>query len=185
MWQKDCFDLIKSNAPEDKNKGIEILYENNKKKFEGFLFNRSFKKEQIEEILQESFIKIFKSFNTLKDFNTLESWCWRILRNTTNDYLSPIIKGREGIKKLESETEEAALEDNQNDSQSDCVSKGLQEFNLAEPDRGYALQLQLDNYPITEVAIRIGRTPAATKEYLSQIRKKVAPFIEHCLENDE
>ena len=42
--------------------------------------------------------------------------------------------------------------------------------------------LQMDGLSIEEIGLRIGRTMAATKEYLSQCKKKVQPFIAHCTE---
>ena len=64
----------------------------------------------------------------------------------------------------------------------DCVALGIQKFNAADPDRGYAILLQMDGYAIKDIAMRIDRTPAATKEFLRQVRIKLAPFIKHCLD---
>ena len=187
MWQHECFKLLKGK---DKKKGIDTLYENISKPFKGYLFNRKFKEHQTEEIIQETFIKIIKNSHLAKKESSFEAWCWRILRNTTNDYLRDIQKNREGINKVEIESsinEETMIydtlqEQNKVQSETDCVSEGLQKFNSQDPDRGYALLLQMDGYKIEKIAMRIGRTPAATKEFLSQCKKKVAPFIKHCFE---
>ena len=42
--------------------------------------------------------------------------------------------------------------------------------------------LQMDGHSIEEIGLRIGRTIAATKEYLSQCKKKIQPYIAHCTE---
>ena len=62
----------------------------------------------------------------------------------------------------------------------ECVSAGLEKFNRAEPERAMVLMLQMDGLSIDEIGLRIGRTMAATKEYLSQCKKKIQPFIAHC-----
>jgi hypothetical protein len=40
----------------------------------------------------------------------------------------------------------------------------------------------MEGESIEEIGNRIGRTIAATKEYLSQCKKKLLPFISHCRE---
>jgi DNA-directed RNA polymerase specialized sigma24 family protein len=40
----------------------------------------------------------------------------------------------------------------------------------------------MDGLAIEAIGQRIGRSVAATKEYLSQCRKKIQPFIAHCAE---
>jgi hypothetical protein len=40
--------------------------------------------------------------------------------------------------------------------------------------------LQMDGLSVEEIGHRIGRTIAATKEYLSQCKKKIQPYIAHC-----
>ena len=64
----------------------------------------------------------------------------------------------------------------------DCVSHGIQAFGDMMPDRAYVLTRVLDGATVSDIGLEIGRTPGATKEYLSQCRKKVAPFIQECLE---
>ena len=67
-------------------------------------------------------------------------------------------------------------------SADECVAEGLLQFGEQLPDRAHALVLQMEGESIEEIGHRIGRTIAATKEYLSQCKKKLAPFISHCRE---
>ena len=61
-----------------------------------------------------------------------------------------------------------------------CVSNGIKDFCAEHPDRGDALIHQMDGESIESLAGRKGKSPTAMKEYLSQCRKKLKPFIEHC-----
>jgi DNA-directed RNA polymerase specialized sigma24 family protein len=63
------------------------------------------------------------------------------------------------------------------------VAAGLGAFSNSEPERAYVLTLQMEGLSIQEIGQRIGRTVAATKEYLSQCKKKIQPFIAHCTEH--
>jgi DNA-directed RNA polymerase specialized sigma24 family protein len=41
----------------------------------------------------------------------------------------------------------------------------------------------MEGLSVADIGERIGRTVAATKEYLSQCKKKIQPFIAHCTEH--
>ncbi len=64
----------------------------------------------------------------------------------------------------------------------ECVAAGLGQFSSREPERAYVLMMQMDGMSIDDIGQRIGRTVAATKEYLSQCKKKIQPYIAHCTE---
>lgn len=70
-------------------------------------------------------------------------------------------------------------------SVAECVAAGFEAFAGLEPERAHALGMQIDGQSITFIADCLGRTLAATKEYLSQCRKKIKPFLEHCRDLQE
>ena len=78
---------------------------------------------------------------------------------------------------------EAEIEDRAKQIKIDeCVSKGIEEFSSREPERAEVLLMQIDGLPIKNIANHMKRTEAATKEYLSQCRKKLKPFLSVCFE---
>jgi RNA polymerase sigma factor (sigma-70 family) len=66
------------------------------------------------------------------------------------------------------------------DSVDECFGRGMDAFIAQMPERGLALNLQLDGASVSKIAAQLGRTVAATKEYLSQCRKHLQPFIANC-----
>ena len=64
----------------------------------------------------------------------------------------------------------------------DCVAAGLGAFAQQMPERAHALSLQMEGQSIEAIGQQIGRSAAATKEFLSQCRKKIQPFIAHCMD---
>ena len=64
----------------------------------------------------------------------------------------------------------------------DCVTKGLAKFASKDPERAYALELVIEGVDGKEIADRLGRTETATRQYLTQSRKHIAPFIQDCLQ---
>jgi hypothetical protein len=55
-------------------------------------------------------------------------------------------------------------------------------FSQKFPQNAAAISMSLDNMAIVEIAEVISRTEAATKQYIYESKKKLAPYIEHCLE---
>ena len=64
----------------------------------------------------------------------------------------------------------------------DCVEGGVLAFAEEYPDRQHALLLHIQGASIEEISAKIGRTPGATREFLSQCRKKLEPFLRCCRE---
>lgn len=62
-----------------------------------------------------------------------------------------------------------------------CVSNAIEDFCAEHPDRALVLMMQIDGESIESIARRIQRTSAATKEYISQCKIRLKPFIQHCL----
>ena len=63
-----------------------------------------------------------------------------------------------------------------------CVQEGLKAFGVQHPERQMCLFLQMEGATVEEIAAQIGRKPSATREFLSQCRKKLAPFVSQCRE---
>ena len=55
-------------------------------------------------------------------------------------------------------------------------------FQVDMPDQHYAIKLQMEDVSIKDISIRIGRSYAATKEFLSQSKKKLKTYFEECKE---
>jgi DNA-directed RNA polymerase specialized sigma24 family protein len=120
-----------------------------------------------------------------------KSWMWQIARNCLIDHQRKTgaltnhetTVSDEHWQYLEEVTSDpTATVCNDNSFVDECVTAGLDVFGKREPERALVLLLQMDGHSIEEIGLRIGRTIAATKEYLSQCKKKIQPYIAHCIE---
>ena len=69
------------------------------------------------------------------------------------------------------------------DALTDCVQQAFLRFRQNHEERAQALTLiAFYGWDIEEISSFLGRTQAATREYLSQSRKKLRPFLEPCYE---
>lgn len=172
----------------------------------------------VEDVIQETFIKIFKSAASYKATGrhgdgSAHGWLKTIKISCMYDHFDKVNKlknesisydeqahtsqnenlrsqehsGLNHLQKLEMTEIETLRSSEHKESKSvqdvnECMSEGLEDFSAEHPDRYQVLMAQLDGEDIGSIGRRIGRSVAATKEYLSQCRKKLAPYVEHCTE---
>jgi RNA polymerase sigma-70 factor (ECF subfamily) len=188
MQPNEVLALLKDTTNQ---KGFDALYGWFHAQAIGFLIKRGrLSIDEANDVFQETIIKIFKNMNHLTDDNKFESWVWQILRNTMTDHIRK--NKRMNAVEVQSHNEDMPEEsiedysiklkdDHQYTSPDDCVSSRLTIFEQNMPDRHYAIRLQMNGLSIKEISNQLGRTLSATKEFLSQSRKKLKPFIEDCL----
>lgn len=171
--------------------GVKALYKTAAQPMLAFFVYKGISADESKDVLQETFIKIVRGASTFSGDGAAKAWIWQIARNCLIDHQRK--KGSVAINETAVNDDHwEALEQTTADpnasscvpigSIDECVSAGLDAFNRLEPERAFVLMLQMDGLSIEEIGLRIGRTMAATKEYLSQCKKKVQPFIAHCTE---
>ncbi|EAV46628.1 MAG: RNA polymerase sigma factor [Nitrosomonadales bacterium] len=143
--------------------------------------------QEAVDLNQESLITIIKKAPMVNEPEKFEAWCWTVAKNKARDYLRKTKREKDFIEFNSDKYVDESTIENINSEQSDngdCVREGYGQFALKNSNHAYALDLQQDGYSIKDIATRIDRTPAATKEYLSQCRKKLKTYIKHCMELD-
>ena len=190
MTEEDSIKMIRTGG-QPMNAGVRALYDNIGQSLLRFFVQRGVTGDEAKDVLQETMVKIVRSAANFNGEGSAVSWIWQIARNSLIDHQRKI-----GTLM----NHETALNDDQwdylentsadpnakicttEDSVDECVSAGLESFGSREPERALVLLLQMDGHSIEEIGLRIGRTIAATKEYLSQCKKKIQPYISHCTE---
>ena len=158
------------------------------KKAFSFLLSNKLNHEDADDVIQETFIKVFEKIDTLKEDDKFESWLWQILRNNMNEFYRKTNRKNDVMFSIESEhlenltgDEDVKVSHGQKyDDQQSCIEEKFKLFKQEMPDRHYVINLQKDGVSIEDVSIRIGRSYAATKEFLSQSKKKLIPYFEEC-----
>lgn len=163
--------------------------------FRRFFVFKGLSPQEAEDLLQDCIIKIFRNAAQYKGSGgfgdgSANAWMWNIARNGLTDHYRTRRAGMVSIdNEAMSATEKHALEAEMSThnphtahpaSAEECVARGIEVFAAEQPDRARALEMQMDGQDINSIASHIGRTLAATKEYLSQCKKKLAPYIQHC-----
>ena len=171
-----------------REQGVALLYKKYAKILRTLFLRKTRTQADAEDLLQETFVKIVKNCESYRGDAPLSAWIRQIAKNTLMDYLRykqahpAETFDDDGWAALENVSEKLHVIDPliNGDTLEDCVSRGLGEFSKAEPERARALSLVVEGYDIRKIASFINRTEGATREYLSQCRKKIEEFLIPC-----
>ena len=166
---------------------VRWLYDRTAQHMLRFFVYNGVSASEAEDILQDTFIKVVRNAASYRGDGAARSWIWQLARNCLADHQRAAGRRSEQIVGVDDSQWDALIESTPDprdcapgETADECVSKGLAVFAAQMPERALALTLQMDGLSLAEISERLGRTVAATKEYLSQCRKKVHPFIAHC-----
>ncbi len=180
----DCLLKIRKGGRE-RQEGIAQLYREFAPAFLRFFMKHRVQRELAEDLVQEVFVNITRSCDGFRQDDRFDAWVWTIARNCLMDFYRQRLPDT-GLEDdlLESLAEErsdlqAAL--GSDDGLADCVRRVFQAFSADHPSRAEALSLlSFHEWGIEQMAAFLGRTKGATREYLSQSRKLMRPYMEDC-----
>ena len=169
--------------------GVKALYQNTAPAMLRFFVSQGVSGDEAKDVLQETIVKVVRSVASFSGVGAARSWIWQVARNCLIDHQRKVgalanhetAVNDEQWERLENSTEDTnGANCTTGGSVDECMAAGLEIFSNQEPQRALVLMLQMDGLSIEEIGHQIGRTVAATKEYLSQCKKKIQPFIAHC-----
>ncbi len=166
---------------------LRHIYDRYAKRLFGLLRSRGFAGDESEEILQEAFLKLFKSADRVANISAPKAYLYRTVINCGNDLLrrkqrlaDETSVDNEMLEGLANS--DCASVDDSNDGFFDCLAVAYAKFEQESPERGLVIRLSvIEGMSGKEVAAAIGRSYGAMREFLSQTRKKFqALLVELC-----
>ena len=170
---------------------VAALYRGHAQALLRFFVHQGLGPDDARDLLQDTVVKIVRGAAGFDGKGAARAWIWQVARHALLDCLER--RGRQTAREaalsdeqwgeLADTTPLSASHDTAESLQQvdDCVAAGLAAFARDMPERAHALTLQMNGLAVAEIAERLGRSPGATKEFLSQCRKKIQPFIAHCM----
>ena len=151
-----------------------------------FLQRNGVQPDIAEDVLQEVFVRVVRSSGTFRGESAVSSWLFRIARNLAIDAFRSSQKEilmddaewqsfADATPCIDAGVHKLAMEE--------CVGNGFNAFSIKHPERSEALRrVAIDGWSIREVAVFLDRTETATREYLSQTRKRLRQYLLPCRE---
>lgn len=173
---------------EARRQGVAALYRRFAGRLGRYFSAHRLSPAEADDLVQEVFVNVVRACGEFRAESRVDTWLWAIARNSL---MSHFRRRRPETSLDEQDLDELAANDPRlqvhqavpGQTADDCVAEGLARFREAFPERGEVLaRLVLEEWSSEQIAKFLGRTPGATREYLSQCRKKLKPFIERCLE---
>lgn len=174
---------------------VVVLYRRHAQPMLRFFVHQGAPADDACDILQDTVLKVVRGAAGFDGRGEARAWLWQVARNCLLDSLGR--QGRTAAFELTLDPAQweqlaeavpvtgaarsAGPEAQQVDqAMVECVSAGLESFGREMPERAQVLTLQMQGLSVQAIAQRIGRSAGATREYLSQCRRKIEPFIAHC-----
>lgn len=184
MTDQECLEKIRRGG-KDCTEGISQLYRDYARRFLAYFLKHRVFRQHAEELVQDVFVKVVSRCHGFRGDTRFDAWMWAIVRNTLIDHIRrqrPEVQlDEEGLEALINATAEAPVEPGT--ELEECVRKQYAEFAKADAKHAEILaRVAFDGWSIEDVAAALQRTPGATREYLSQCRKKLKVFLEACRE---
>ena len=157
-----------------------------RKEFIGFAVIRGIDYEDASDLVQKFIIdKLCMKSDSIEHIEYARTWMYMVFRNMINDQGRVLTKNREvSLDEARDQSyEEASGEKNQ--TRSDCVQEQLKIFRDKDQKHAEVLDYIMKGFDVEEVRLTIGRSYGATRQFMSQCRRKFKPFLERCLEIDE
>jgi RNA polymerase sigma-70 factor (ECF subfamily) len=173
-----------------RDQGVAELYRKHAAHFRKYFLYQGLNATDAEDIVQETFVKIIRNCESYRGDAPIIAWLWVIARNCMNDHFDYVKRrptenlDEEGWDNLERESEVLRTLDSlpSGESLEDCVGRGFTEFAKNFSERAHVLSLVMDGFDTAYIAAAIKRTPGATREFISQSRKRIEEFLLPCRE---
>ena len=157
-----------------------------RKEFIGFAMKSGIDYEDARDLVQKFIIdKLYMKSDSIKNIEFARTWMYQVFRNMINDQGRMLIRSREvPLDENKDQAYEQKTYD-KNQTLTDCVQEQLKIFREKEPKHAEVVEFILKDLNTEQIRLIIGRSYGATREFMSQCRKKFRPFLEICNEIDE
>ena len=158
-----------------------------RKEFIGFAMKRNINYDDASDIVQKFTIdKLYMQSNSIKNIEFARTWMYSVLTNMVNDQGRILKKNREvPLDEERDQSQSPKIMNEKSQTRSGCIQEQLVKFREAEPKRAEVIEFILKGFSTEEIRLILGRSYGATREFMSQCRKKFRPFIEICNEIEE
>lgn len=131
---------------------------------------------QLDDLVQETFVKIWKSLSDFDDRSKIRTWIYRIATNVAIDYLRSARRKRETFEENFESLVDPIQSADISLSNHQLVQMGLQ--NLSDDHRTVLVLAYLHEIPISEIAEALKISEGTVKSRLHYARDAFAKFLQ-------
>ncbi|GAB3375955.1 RNA polymerase sigma factor [Spongiibacter taiwanensis] len=172
---------------------LRLLYAYYAPRFIGYFRRRGASDADADDLCQEAFVKIMRSVGPAlaspRGITAPRAWLWLVARSVHLDHLGKQQRTAHDDLALDGAAAGQAWSDFQTADEvstdqeglGDCVRRQFARFADASPEAAQAISWAVvEGFTAPEIASLLGRSPGATREFLSQVRKKLRDVLSLC-----
>lgn len=164
---------------------VNWLYRQFAARIRGYFLKHRLSVEQAQDATQDVFVNLVRGCENFRGEVPISVWIWTIARNRLMDHYrrqkTTVSLDDDDTSVALGTCEELAVEGGYSDGLEDCVRAAFEAFSREHPERAHVLYLVAwEEQAIESIAHFLGRTLGATREYISQCRKRLRPYLERC-----
>ncbi len=171
---------------ERREKAVKSLYHEYSAQIRNYYISRGLDSNVAEDLLQESFVSVLRDIDSYKGDGQFSAWLWAIVRNHLKMYLRSAKRREEAsdpsdFEKIQHHNDTSGM--SVNEMIQDCIHQGIESLSKKHEDYAEVIRLiVMYEWTISDISTYLDKKQGATREYLSQARKKLASFIDECRE---
>lgn len=191
MSAEDYLRLLSNGGPAAEA-GVKGLFDLYAARIKGFFRRQGCHDDDAADLLQETFIKVVRAAPSFRFDCQVSTWIWAIARNCLNDRRrsrrnGEALESLEAMQAADGDSWELSLGVGEPQHEmlemKNCVRQAFVEFAERHPDNAQATMLAaVEGWTMDELAQVLGRSVGATREFVSQCRKKLRPYLARCRE---
>ena len=171
-------DLLLEMIVSGKSEAFEILYDRHNDLLYRFLFRILLNEEVCLEVLQETWLKVYKNTEKFDGKASFKTWLYTIGKNTAFDRLkkkSDLLFDEPATIETFSDEEEGMLENMVRAATREKVWSALEQL---APDQKTVLAMWMEEVSLEEMAQVMELTPQAIKNLIHRSKKKLKLLLE-------
>lgn len=146
-----------------------------------FLKTRGMSETEAEDTLHDIFIAFIDRANSFTPIGQGRGWIWTVVRSKLADRYRSAEKTTSSI---DGDDWGFSAENYDEDRLKACIEGQMSVFSRDNPEGAQALSWVMDDeLDLRTVAGLLGRSYGATREFMSQIKRKLRVYIDDCLAN--
>ena len=166
---------------------IESIWINVYGKLFGFISKYGINKDDVNDIIQDTFLKVKTNIDSLRNPAKVESWIFQIARNTINDFF----REKKKLFEAEENTKEVSIEPNAFAEEDIKIKIQTQEFSeyagfivseLPEKYRNAVYMADIEGLSLKEVSEELNISVSGAKSRVQRGRKMIKEIILKCCE---
>ena len=163
-----------------RRQALSALYADYAPRYRAYFLRRGASAADAEECCQDAFVRLVRALDQGTTVDEPRAWLWQVARSQWVDFCRRPAHRHTDLEQWAEPVDEATDHTDQQDLD-DCVRQQFARFAAAHPEGAQALVwASVEQFTAPEIGRLLDRSPGATRQWLSELRKRVRDYLSIC-----